>query len=92
MKKLREYEIETANARFVLTLYEDSGNHPFVGKYSGNSPKFAQKVRPGEKVPMMKDIDDGTIEGATLDEVEKKCLAEIEKLDGEIQKKISRKV
>lgn len=56
MKKLKSYDVETANARFDLTIYENLNGSGFVGEYSGTTPKFTQAIRPGEKTPMMKDI------------------------------------
>ena len=70
MKKLKSYDVETANARFDLTIYEKSNGSGFVGEYSGTTPKFAQAIQPGGKTPMMKDVGQGTVVGSSVDEVE----------------------
>lgn len=91
MKKLIAYEIETTNARFELTIYEKPDN-TFVGEYSGTTPKFAQMMRPGGELPMMKDVNGGKITNSSIEKVEVKCREEIEKLDGEILRSTELKV
>lgn len=50
MKKVKNYDIETANARFDLTIYKKSDGSGFVGEYVGTTPKFAQVIQPGVKL------------------------------------------
>ncbi len=92
MKKLKAYDIETTNARFELTIHEASDGSGFVGEYFGTTPKVAQAIPPGGKVPTMKDIGHGKITDSSFEQVEKRCLEEIEELGGKILRIIERKV
>lgn len=92
MKKVKNYDIETANARFDLTIYKKSDGSGFVGEYVGTTPKFAQVIQPGGKTPMMKEIGQGKATGSSIGQVEQQCRAEIEKIDGEIVRSTALKV
>jgi hypothetical protein len=88
MKKIKELNFETENARFNLTVYERTGGKGFVGEYYGTSPKFAQVTRPGAPAPMMKEIGSGKLTHNSLEQLLAACRAEIEKIDGPIQRTI----
>lgn len=92
MKKLKAYDIETATARFDLTIHEKSDGGGFVGEYFGTTPQFAQVITPGGNVPTMKDIGHGEVTDSSVEQVEKQCRAEIEKLDGNIVRSTELKV
>jgi len=92
MNIVKAFDIETANARFDLTISAKSDGKGFVGEYFGTAPKFAQVVRPGDPTPMMRDIGSGKLEHQDLAELIAACRAEIEKLDGNIQRTIERKI
>jgi hypothetical protein len=92
MKKIKAYDIETTIARFELTIYEKLDGSGFVGEYFGTTPKFAQVIPPGGKVPIMKDIGDGKVTDSSFEQVEKNCREEIEKLSGKILRSIELKI
>lgn len=86
MKKIKELNFETENARFNLTIYERTGGKGFVGEYYGTSPKFAQVTRPGAATPKMKEIGSGKLAHSSFEQLLATCRAEIEKVDGPIQR------
>ena len=92
MKVIKVFDIETANARFELTISAKSDGTGYVGEYFGTTPKFAQVVRPGAPIPMMKDMGSGKLAHEELNKLIADCRAEIEKRDGPIQQTIERKV
>lgn len=83
MKKIAAYEVETANTRFALSIYEESENN-FVGEYVGTTPKFAPYVPPGGRVPEVKNIEGLKITDSNYKHARFRCLIEMEKLDGDI--------
>ena len=92
MKIVKELDFETANARFNLTLYVKTDGTGFVGEYFGTTPKFAQITGPGAPTPMMKDIGSGKLTHENLEQLIAACRAEIEKIDGPIQKTLEHNV
>lgn len=92
MKVVKAFDIETANARFELTISADADGKGFVGEYFGTAPKFAQVVRPGAPTPMMREIGAGQLVHEDMGKLIAACRAEIEKINGEIQRTIERKV
>lgn len=86
MKKVKELDFETANARFNLTIYAKTDGNGFVGEYFGTTPKFAQVTRPGAPTPMMKEIGSGKLEHEGIEQLIATCRAEVEKIDGPIQR------
>ena len=85
MKVVKEFDIETKNARFNLTISEEPDGKGFVGEYFGTSPKFAQVVRPGAATAMMKEMGSGKLTGGDVEKLVANSRAEIEKIDGKIQ-------
>lgn len=92
MNKIKELVFETANARFNLTIYKKTNGKGFVGEYYGTSPKFAQVTHPGAPTPMMKEIGSGKLAHDSLDQLLAACRAEIEKIDGPIEKTFEQNV
>lgn len=92
MKPIQAFDIETANARFELTISAKADGKGYVGEYFGTAPKFAQMVRPGFPTPMMRDVGSGKLEGDDLAKLIATCGAEIEKIDGKIQQTNERKM
>lgn len=92
MKTIKAFDIETANARFELTISTTSEGKGYVGEFFGTAPKFAQVVRPGSPTPMTKDIGSGKLTHENLEKLIAACRAEIENIDGKIEKTIERKV
>lgn len=92
MKVVKEFDIETANAWFSLTISAQSDGKGFVGEYFGTAPKFAQIVRPGAPTPMMKDIGSGKQAHENIEKLIAACRTEIEKIAGPIQGTMEREV
>lgn len=88
MKKVKEFDFETANARFNVTVSEAPDGKGFVAEYFGTFPKFAQVMKPGDDVAMMKDVGSGKFADPDMDRLIEKCKAEIQRLDGEIVRTI----
>lgn len=92
MKIINIFDIETKNARFNLTIRAKSNGKGYVGEYSGTTPKVAQVVRPGSQTAMMKEIGAGKLAHEDPEKLIAACRAEIEELDGQIERTIERKV
>ena len=92
MKTIKVFDIETENARFELTISAKPDGMGYVGEYYGTAPKFAQVVRSGLPTLMMEEIGWGRLVNEDLEKLIVACRAEIEKLDGEIQRTIKRKI
>jgi hypothetical protein len=90
VKVIKVFDIETANARFQLTISETADGKGYVGEYYGTTPKYAQVVRPGAPIPVMKDMGSGKLTNQNLPTLIAACRAEIEKRDGKIKETIER--
>lgn len=89
---IRQFDIETATARFELTIFAKDDGKGFVGEYFGTTPKFAGVVKPGAAPAMMSEIGSGKVEHKDLEELIAACRAQIEEIDGPIQRTAERKV
>jgi hypothetical protein len=89
---IRRFDFETATARFALTIFAKGDGKGFVGEYFGSTPKFAGVVKPGSSTVMMSEIGSGKVEHTDLEELIAACRAQIEEIDGPIQRTGEREV
>lgn len=89
---VRKFDIETAAARFELIIFAKNGGKGFVGEYFGTTPKFAGVVKPGAAPVMMSEIGSGRVEHKDLEELIAACRAQIEEIDGPIERAAERQV
>jgi hypothetical protein len=92
MKPVKKFYIETANARFTLTVSARDDGKGFVGEYYGTAPKFAQAGGGRSAAPTMREFGSGKLGNVDLAKVIAACRAEIEKLDGSIERTTEGKV
>lgn len=84
MTIVKTYDVETATARFDVTISKATGNKEFLAKYYGTTPKFAQVMNPGDELPLIKEVGSGSLKGTDLDSLLQACVEEIEKIDGKV--------
>jgi hypothetical protein len=85
MKRIREFDIETAHMRFTLEILRRDDGRGYVGEYVGIDPKFGQILRPGSPIPMTTEAGYGKLTHHDMDTLIAECRAAIEKIDGPIE-------
>lgn len=84
MTTVKNYDVETATARFDVTISKDTGNKEFLAKYYGTAPKFAKVMNPGDELPLIKEVGSGSLKGMDIEALLQACIKEIEKIDGKV--------
>lgn len=89
---VKRFDIETATARFDLTIFAKDGGNGFIGEYFGTAPKFAGAIKPGAAPVMMSEVGSGKVEHNVLEELIAVCRAQIAEIDGPIERTVERRV
>lgn len=90
MEKICAYDIETTESHFAVEIFRDEKRSNFSATYSGTKPKVAKIMKPGDIVPLIREVGSGTVEGNDESEVLEACRRKIKSIDGEITKETRR--